>query len=179
MAESMRKSEPVPNGIYSLTAHFEGKLADVQRLYDVHVAGLQRSIDEIKNAAKEDRHQFATKSEIAAIVKAVDVAATAMNERLANMNEIKSAMKDSLGTHVTKAELDALREKLDSDVDGLQDRIDRGITGLRERSELDIKVLREQVSDGKTKLGTLIGILIGSNVFTAGLVAALVKLIGG
>ncbi len=177
MTEATRRNEPIPNGVYSLTAHFESKIVDLKALVDVQFEDLRKHVDEIRNELLAADTKFVTRGGLAdaieviqtrldAMSEALKVALDAQNIRLAAMNEIKAAMGDSLATHVTRHELAAQMAVIEADIRMLRE----------SRSELSgmATVLSDKASRQSTILANAVaagGLLIA----TAALIVAIVS----
>jgi hypothetical protein len=101
-------------------------------------------------------------SRLAAIEKAVGIAHQSMEARLLSMNEFRASLRDQSMMFVTKAEHDALCDRVD--------RLDKEVQGLREsRAELAGKASQSSVDNAKIMAFVGIGI---------GIVGILLKFVG-
>ena len=116
--------------------------------------------------------------------KATEVAHRAMQDRLAGMNEFRNTLQDQAARFITRNEMEAQLNRIDSEVCGRLDRLDNDVKLLREniiprkeietmidRLEEDIKILElaKATLEGKASvgsvyiayIGTFIGIVLG------------------
>jgi hypothetical protein len=87
-------------------------------------------------------------SRLEALQEATKLSAAQMNDRLAGMNEFRSALKDQTGTFATREYVDLVRTQLNADIKGIRDQI----AAIRET---------QSVSAGGSKmLWALVGLFI-------------------
>ncbi len=140
MVEDYPRSPKEMNEVL-LKDYLDAKLNGVEKAVVVAAAGMEKRLEGM-NVYFESR--------LSGVDKAISVAAAGMEKRLEGMNEFRNQLKDQTGTFITRAEHDAILNRMNEDIRMLRE----------SRAELAGKA--SQMSVNIALVIAIIGIVISS-----------------